>query len=82
MSEQFYLISIKRMSKCDEADVVPEVLLLVPESELTNTKLLPAVAEACAGVLKGFPGTDLRPMTHEEAQAWRAEGTDEVYKLA
>jgi hypothetical protein len=81
MSEQFYLVSIKRMSKCDEADVVPEVLLLLPESELINTKLLPAVAEVCAGVLKGFPGTDLRPMTREEAEAWSAEAT-EVYRLA
>jgi hypothetical protein len=71
-AEQEFLITVRRMCKCDEVDLVPSWSGVVAEKDLPNITLADA-AKLTALVLEGFPGTNVRPMTEAEIAEWRRE---------
>jgi len=77
IADMKYVITISRMMKCDEADVVMKWSAVIAEPDLKYFGGLGDAAKLTAHDMEGFPGTNLRPMTEEEIAVWRAEEDDD-----
>jgi hypothetical protein len=70
MAEQKYLVKLSRLSKCDDALVVPSFTLIVTGSGLADAALLPKIDEEITNLLSNFPAA-LSPMTDEEIEEYK-----------
>jgi len=76
MSKQLYLITVQRMTTCDEADMVASWSAVVAEEDLSNITLTSA-AKLTELTLRNAPGTNMRPMTEAEIAEWRDAERDQ-----
>lgn len=67
---QKYILEVRKMMVCDEADVACAWSAVVDEADLGKIDLtLPP--KLIAIQMEGMPATNLRPMTEDEIRDWR-----------